>query len=726
MRKPMASAILVMTIILEIALTTAPLAATPSWTDLSSRLRGWRTSSSRAEDLGPFDPLTGEVVLNNSDRALEPFYSGSAFYPNVVPRRRIRLRTASHPIADGYVDDWLPEYPGHGKDAIVRVPFTDLGKILQGVKLRRGTVPEAVPDLIVSEFTEVAATKSLTIQRPSAARTGDLLLIWHQPPRGNRTTIDGTEWTEIPVEETSDIQRYGIWYRRIGRNEPTSYTWASKSATNTTLRARTFLIRGAHPETPIDSWSGVRDDASGSSIVGTSINTQGTKRLLIGLFGSSSVDTNPSTPAGMTSIALDTVGSQRSAEQDLPDAGATGDKTSTFDIAGLARQAVLIAIRPPGGNPTLYQGQFANERITTVTGEVGLPASMIGNVGLGLVQLGPSEDFGEQRALQHLRRLEETETGGLFISRDGKLTFANRFAPIGGVTRSSVTQATFGDQVGEIGYTGVEFASMDEGLANSVEVVQREGLTARAEDTASQAKYGELERGARSEADRGVDAEDQAVRLAALLGDVNRLRVKALHFAVTAVNEAALLSLERHERVTVKWSPPGGGARINQEALITGIAHAQAADSLHMMTVRVSPTEANDIEENAVVLGEAKVTADQTGMANNTDLTGLSVAVNVAAGRRVRITGHVQLENNTAGAMPRVDVMEGATVLQFAQRVIGAVNTAETLIAQTPNLTPSAGAHTYKLQYKQTAGTGALRADSTRPAFILVEDLGAV
>jgi hypothetical protein len=41
-------------------------------------------------------------------------------------------------------------------------------------------------------------------------------------------------------------------------------------------------------------------------------------------------------------------------------------------------------------------------------------------------------------------------------------------------------------------------------------------------------------------------------------------------------------------------------------------------------------------------------------------------------------------------------------------------------------ITPSAGAHTYKLTLQRNSGTGTVRifADADVPAFILVEDLG--
>jgi hypothetical protein len=147
-------------------------------------------------------------------------------------------------------------------------------------------------------------------------------------------------------------------------------------------------------------------------------------------------------------------------------------------------------------------------------------------------------------------------------------------------------------------------------------------------------------------------------------------------------------------------------------------------------------TAANHARMPGGWIGYAQVTASQAiqdadsgGL--ETDLTGLSVAVTVGSNRRIRITGSgiITLDDpsgNLAGVYGRI--REGGTQLGSwayvdlvgATLSVGGIRQEAGII-----LTPSAGAHTYKLTLAATRGADLLLAASaTDPAWILVEDLG--
>lgn len=124
------------------------------------------------------------------------------------------------------------------------------------------------------------------------------------------------------------------------------------------------------------------------------------------------------------------------------------------------------------------------------------------------------------------------------------------------------------------------------------------------------------------------------------------------------------------------------------------------------------------------ILGYAQVTANQTGISAVTDLTGLSVMVDIATNRFVRITGHtVTVQRGSAGVLI-ARIYEDATQLQrFGQH--GSSIDQSVLIEGSVVLdSPSAGSHTYKLRLSTTAGTVDSQAAADFPAFILVEDIG--
>lgn len=124
-------------------------------------------------------------------------------------------------------------------------------------------------------------------------------------------------------------------------------------------------------------------------------------------------------------------------------------------------------------------------------------------------------------------------------------------------------------------------------------------------------------------------------------------------------------------------------------------------------------------------LAYAEVTSGQSGISSLTDLSGLSVTVEVPANRRIRVSGYGLLSADTANATFNLHIRESTTTLQ---RWTGRYEKPTADILDQANiqavLTPSQGSHTYKLSLETAAGTIDLTADSTRPAYIMVEDLG--
>jgi hypothetical protein len=126
------------------------------------------------------------------------------------------------------------------------------------------------------------------------------------------------------------------------------------------------------------------------------------------------------------------------------------------------------------------------------------------------------------------------------------------------------------------------------------------------------------------------------------------------------------------------------------------------------------------------LLGYAQVTANQGSITAVVSLTGLSVTVTVVANRRIKITGQAQFSNTVAGDGDLFNIAEGAGNLMVATGAHPLANTTFTLHSSLI-LTPTAGSHTYFLSAQtQTGGTATMQAASNAPAFILVEDIGAV
>ena len=123
-------------------------------------------------------------------------------------------------------------------------------------------------------------------------------------------------------------------------------------------------------------------------------------------------------------------------------------------------------------------------------------------------------------------------------------------------------------------------------------------------------------------------------------------------------------------------------------------------------------------------IGDASVTANQTGITTVADLTNLTVAVTAGSSRRLRITAQAIITRTVNDGYVLMSIKEGATVLQQIQ--IHPVSTDGDTKSGSVTVTPSSGSHTYKLTLERGSGTGTvgIAANASAPAFILVEDIG--
>jgi hypothetical protein len=82
----------------EIAFGSAPLAGTYSWTDVTAYVKEFSTKRGRDYELDQIQAGTATFTLDNADGRFTPGRAASPYFPNVIPRRRVRIRTTD-PLA---------------------------------------------------------------------------------------------------------------------------------------------------------------------------------------------------------------------------------------------------------------------------------------------------------------------------------------------------------------------------------------------------------------------------------------------------------------------------------------------------------------------------------------------------------------------------------------------------------------------------------------------------
>lgn len=124
-------------------------------------------------------------------------------------------------------------------------------------------------------------------------------------------------------------------------------------------------------------------------------------------------------------------------------------------------------------------------------------------------------------------------------------------------------------------------------------------------------------------------------------------------------------------------------------------------------------------------IGLTAHTADTAVTNGYTDI--VSVTVTTIAGRRYKVTGHVNGSLDTADHWLFTKLMEGATQFGYdSLSSAGPWSDAQGALHMEAIVAPSAGSHTYKIQAVATLNGIATIIDSTGgPGFIIVEDIGA-
>lgn len=122
--------------------TNAVATITPTWSDITSRVRNQQVTITRGKqnELQTFGTSSMSMVLDNRDRAFDPDYASSPYSPNVKPARRVRIRAqyagTRYDLWNGYIEDWPQQYAAGNVDATVPITAFDIMALAGETELR--------------------------------------------------------------------------------------------------------------------------------------------------------------------------------------------------------------------------------------------------------------------------------------------------------------------------------------------------------------------------------------------------------------------------------------------------------------------------------------------------------------------------------------------------------------------------------------------------------------
>lgn len=610
--------------------------STVTWTDVTAtigadRVRAATRRWGAQHELAQIEPNYCSLVLDNRHGDFEPLNSSSPFYPNLRPLNRLRIvdtwAGVDHNVFTGYVVSWPRSWSGINQATVTIEAYSALGAVLNLVDIVAHEWEEAVRNIIE----QVPSTRKAVWLRlgetvgPVAADSSGFGLngIYEGSPNlGVPGLIPGDPDKAFQPIVGSGGDRVLLPFKDLITDYPATVIALFQLAPDRNLQ-KIILYATDGPAVP-DSFVRIYVDSNfgipqPGHLVAEVLRTGGGFRSV---YSSNVVD--DSGPhrvfvvfenAGSTKIYIEstdvtTVALSASPPwpQDLNTGYAVGNTPAVaygdFAFASHVPMDTLdelivldgLALTPSQvADLSLASDEFVapwhtGNKVARILYVIGWPSADTDiDTGVSTAQGG----LVAGKLTNYLRQLDLTEGGRLFETGDGVITFHDRYRIL--FPPYTISQCTFGEGAGEIGYVPVlNYGEDDTDLWNDIPVGNAGGEVQVARSATSKATYGRRTLtgltgllGTSDDESRG-----RAQRDLALYGfPVTRIRqitVKPQNEDVT-VAWPALLALGQNSRVTVKAQAPGAPL-ITQESHVEHFEETVTAEEWQI-TLRLSAAE---------------------------------------------------------------------------------------------------------------------------------------
>lgn len=490
--------------LLEIELTPG----SGTWTDLFADVVSIQTQRGKNRELGAYETGHMTVTLRNETRKYDPEYAAGAYYGNLRPMRRIRFRAQIAgvyiPIFQGYVDRITQNYDGPN-GAVTTITASDMFKILNRIQLPRSVYTVEVntdaPELWYR--LDEPNTTTFLMNSGSLGRSYDASAI----TAGGTTPVLGLGNQGLIVRDGGTAGYADGANANLAGLIPNDYQLTD---------ARPFAIEAwvniTTPTSLMEIYHQPGLGASGESIRFIIQNTGKPGIIVYNTAGTAyGVETTSALAAGVHHLVA-RHDSDRTlhifvdgVDQTIADLGVPGTTTGTIAKtpgasymtwsggAGLGSGVIdELAIYTTGGSVALstariqahnsagrtpWNGDTAGARFQRI---IALSNFVAGDYTLGTAPTTLEATSLDTTVLAYLQKLEQTELGAIFVSKDGKVTFRGRQElQTGGYLTSQATLTDAPASLGEVPYLdGFPIYDVDESMIIDQATVSRDGSIA--------------------------------------------------------------------------------------------------------------------------------------------------------------------------------------------------------------------------------------------------------
>ncbi len=564
--------------VVEIAFTDGPYVVSPTWTDVTSYVRGMDISRGVPDDWTLQADGSATVTLSNRDRRFDPFNTTGPYYGNLLPRRQIRIRatfsSTTYDVFRGFIAGWPPEWTDAGTDSTVTLFCFDALQLLGSSSLpadwSRDYILSQSPrhyypcDEPVTPYTGTSTLKDygsipLNITASATAINGGELAPG-LPGNSIQAAVSSAGTSGFATTAANTDFSVSMWAVMDSTSATTggavgAYGWAIGWDPNTGQYVVTIQDQAAGLTRTYTSSNTY--DGSQPSHVTFSFNVTSKALVLMvdGVIGA----TTSATAGAIIIIVGENV------------ALGTGQFQQVCVWTGLIAQATVQEIirRSKAVFPETTSARF--NRIIAETpfsaSLTSVPASPASSV-LDITNDAPT-------AVSELGKVAASEYAPLFVTKAGTVTMYSQ-SQIRTQTKSIVPQAEYGNGVGFMGNsigTEVQLQYDGDSMRNVSNVQMSGGGVYIQTNSSSVTTYGEAEQYVETQVSSLADAVDIANIVNGWGGNVYAKASPVSVVLSPTASWASTLGLELFDRFTLQVTPPSGNA-ITTPMLASRIAHS--------------------------------------------------------------------------------------------------------------------------------------------------------
>jgi len=487
---------------IRIAFDSTPFAATLRWTDISADVESGTIKKGRQHDLDRIEAGVCTLVVDNASGNYWPDNASGAYYGNLKPGKRINVRKTyggtTYDVFTGFIESYRPYFPGVASESKIEITAVDLFKNLALTELneRNVTLTNA------GNYAYRADNADLSMGDIDFAIAGWFRLYDKSVDRplvcksANNTNMEYGLYYDQSVDrfamEMSSSGAIGGLQQAVGGSSPSTLTWyfvvGQYDAANNNI------------EVSVNGGSLGSQSHSGGAYNGTSAlrvgsieygMLSGVAEYNDGWFGPVGIYKKVLTSAQIAALynngrwlyysdlSADMKTSLVAWWDNDEDGNATRvDSAGANDLTATASlQSATIG----------WDSERSDLRIGRVLDNIGWPSANR-DLDTGAATIQALNPVTNTNALTHLQAVGQSENGLIFIQGDGDVEFQNRTARANSPYDTS--QATFGEDAGEIGYEDMELSYDDSFIYNEVRLTRTGGTEVVAGDVDSQNAYG--------------------------------------------------------------------------------------------------------------------------------------------------------------------------------------------------------------------------------------------